>query len=191
MQEPSQAQVDANYGYRIRQLERRPGPVLEPVDIAHLFAWNYVTDNTVPDKTWTTVANFGLNRGYFEEKYQVGDWSVDYDSGTIGSSIPAAYLATGWAQFVEDAADGEQRMVAICFDSTTNRYINEYTFQTDSVGEGQAKLIATTPWIQGAGSFDAFLAVWQNSGGDLTINDAEIAVYRMRPVGDANHGTRP
>jgi hypothetical protein len=161
-------------------------------EFVHLFTWNYDTDNTVPDQTWLGVANFGLGRGYFEESYSVGVWGIDYDSGTISTGQAAEYLVTGWVQFNEDAAAGEQRMVAVCRGSTTNRYINEYTFQTESVGEAQAKLGApATPFILGTGNLDVFLAVWHNAGGDLTINDAELSVYRWQRVFDTDYATRP
>ena len=190
--EDSPGKQQANYGYRIRQLERRPAPPNDPVDIVHLFTWNYDSDNTVPDQTWFSICNFGLGRGFFEESYHVGTWAFNYDDGTVSTSIPAEYQVSGWVQFADDANDGEQRIVAVCRTSVSDRYLNSFTFQTDSVGEGQSKLAAAaTPIILGSGNLDVFLAVWHNHGSPIAINDAEIAVYRIRPVSDDNYEARP
>jgi hypothetical protein len=150
----------------------------------HLFSWNYDTDNTVPDQTWTPVANFASGGGLYEEVAHSDPLKAmawDYDTGTIALTPPYFYEIGGWMQFNEDTQiDNELRVVAINFGSSL-RYIVHYRFDIADGSLSAAHLPA--PRVRALISFGGaqypWMEVWQNSGGDLTIRAAEYYAERL------------
>jgi len=189
--EDSPEKQQSNYGYRIRQLERRPAQLMEPVDFVHLYSWNYDTDNAVPTATIRPVCDFASGRGFFENALVVGDgWTWNYDTGTVGVLVAADYLMSGWVQFNENANNLEQRIIILTF-GASDRYIQIHPFVTASGAIAQYKLPVTAPRSTTLGTTSVHLEVWHDHGSDITIRDAELAVYRMRPYALTNINDRP
>lgn len=161
-------------------------------EAAILYSWNYDTDNTVAQSTWTPVADFAGGGGFFEEAFSKGtNWTWDYDDGLITSGIAALYEVEGWVQFNESATNGEQRIVGVNFGSS-DRYINEYTFKTTSSIEGGYKLFVRTHRLALSGlGTGPWLEVWHDSGSTRSIRDAQFLVRRLEVITFGELSSRP
>ena len=194
MSEDSPGKQAANYGYRIRQLERRPAPeVGEPVESVHLYAWNYDSTNVATADAWTPVANFAGGGGFFEEIWYskpAGEdtFNATFNDGLISNANISLYQLMGWVQFNEDSAAGDQVIVGINFGSS-DRYLNEYTWQTDSLAESQEKMVVVCPRLSALSS--VFLEVWHNSTGTRTIRDAQFQAHKFGLLADGHTEVRP
>lgn len=184
--EPTTARSIGYGRWRTNQLERRPAPTPgNQTEVAHYFGWNYDTDNTVPDQTWTDVANLGTGGGFFEEIfYSPTDIEMGFDcgDGTFTTTVQAEYVFYGWVQFNEDVQiDNELRITAVHF-GASDRIIQTNRLDIADGSIGELKFPVTAPRLLGSGSLFAALQCWQNSGGDLTIRDAEFWVRRFERV---------
>lgn len=186
IQEPShdRAMQGANWG--VRQLFRRPAQSSGGTgDFIRLFSWNYWTSNTIPTSTWRYVAN-STNESFYEEDVASGmEGAGDCSTGIISLADQAEYLITGWVQWNEDPEDGETRITALNF-GASDRLIEMYHFDAAMGSIAQLKLPVTGGKIVGVPSTGVALEVWHNNSGSISIRDAEIAVYRIRIVTDAD-----
>lgn len=182
IQEPATQRSIGALQWGQNQLFRRPDPNAGGgTSVVHMFAWNYDSDNTVPTDTWTDVASLGSGGGFFEEVfYSPTDPGLLWDctTGEFALSELAEYTFHAWIQYAENAQiDNEKRLLAVKT-ATSDRMITEFTFDIADGNEAATKLQHSSFRLLGFGSVTYSFQVWQNSGGDLTIVDAEFLVRR-------------
>lgn len=141
--------------------------------------WNYDTDNTVPDQTWTPVANFAFGGGFYEETFispaNQSDISWDYKTGQLTLSTPWVYDVFGWVQFWDDAVVNEVRAVAIRQPGGSLRYVQEFTNPTTTEPVALHRLPIFIPRI---GAFTCRLECWHNHGSAIAIRAATFGARR-------------
>lgn len=157
-----------------------PIPSIESIEGVILYAWNYDSDNTVPTQTWTPLGAYAGGGGYFEESFEFplnSTFSWDHETGTVGNSTEGLFVAHAFVQFWDDANVGETRAVAFNHGSSL-RYVNSHYIPT-ATGVGDHRLIVSETWLAGFNPISVSLECWHDHGSDITIRDAQIAVYRM------------
>lgn len=155
-----------------------------PTAVVHMYSWNYDTDPTVPNATWTSVAAFTTGKGYYGETFHYGTGMTwDFETGLIGLSDKAVYFASGWVRFEEDAqVNNEIRAVAIHRTGGSERVITTHRFDIADGVLAANRLPTHSHWLNGGFTIDLGLQVYQNSGGALTLAQAEILVRKFEPT---------
>jgi hypothetical protein len=187
MGEPAPSGRTAETQHAVRQLQRRPAPevVGGSTEVVHMYSWDYDTVSTVATSTWTSVASFSAGGGYYRETFHVLDattpaMSWDFKTGIIGLTVDGEFFASGWVRFSEDAQkDNELRAVAIRRVGGTERVIQTHRFDIADGSLAALRLPVHAHWLHGFGTIDLELQVWQNSGGNLTLVQAEFLVRRF------------
>jgi len=181
----------------IQSLAKRPAPVITlptgAVEGVILFAWNYITDNTVTTVTWGPSAAAASNKGYYNEAFEFpfnSSFGWDFNTGTITNATDGLYVAHAFIQYNEDANVGESRAIAINHGSSL-RYVNEIYCAT-ATGVANNRLTISESWLVGFGSYSASVECWHNHGSNLTIRDAQFSVFLMGlDVNAAQFSVRP
>jgi hypothetical protein len=145
-------------------------------------AWNYDSDNTVADQTWTSIANFSGGGGFYEETLVSPDTqtdiSWDFETGELTLGSPWVYDVFGWVQFWDDAIVGESRVVGIRQPGGSLRYVQEFTSVDTTEPVALHRLPIFIPRVVGFSTFVCRLECWHDHGSDITIRDAEFGVRR-------------
>jgi len=194
--EPSQERKAVQGRWGVEDLRRRPAPIAPPagaIEGVILYAWNYVTTNTVATTTWSPIAASASGKGYFGEAFEFplnSSFTWDFNTGLISNATDGLYIAHGYVQFWDDAVVDESRAIAINHGSSL-RYVNEITCKTIT-GVGDHRLIVSESRLVGFGDFSASLECWHNHGSNITIRDAQWSVFLMGlDLGAAQFSVRP
>lgn len=183
MTEDSPGKQQANYGYRIRQLERRPAPAASALQFCMLQSWNYDTNSEVATETWTDLCT-GVVDGFYEQAYESADFAgtFDFDDGTITISDGFHAWAVAWVEISTFLNAGESLAVALKFGQGFRIVNSVVTGASAALTNERVMVAGPVGGTEIVGTDDVRIEVWHDHPTDVTIGNAHLQVTELGPL---------